>query len=118
VPRPQDGPTSAIARVIGALSPGGLPEKVDRRRAYPEVFERAPDPLGAESMIGMDPPDHTRVRRLVSRAFTPRAVARIQDRVEEVAQRLLDEAPRDGFDLMSGYAGVLPVVVISEILGI
>ena len=118
VPRPPDGPTSVVARMIGALSPGGLPEKVDRRRAYPDVFERTPDPLGAESMIGMDPPDHTRVRRLVSRAFTPRAVARIQDRVEEVAQRLLDEAPRDGFDLMSGYAGVLPVVVISEILGI
>jgi cytochrome P450 len=118
VPRPTHGPTSVIARVIGALSPDGLPETVDRRRAYPDVFDRTPDPLGAESMIGMDPPDHTRVRRLVSRAFTPRAVARIQDRVEEVAQRLLDEAPRDGFDLMSGYAGVLPVVVISEILGI
>ena len=66
----------------------------------------------------MDPPDHTRLRRLVSRAFTPRAVSRIQDRVEDVAEELLDGAPRDGFELMSGYAGVLPVVVISEILGI
>jgi cytochrome P450 len=118
VPRPQGRPPSAIAWVIGALSPDGLPEKVHRRRTYPEVFERTPDPLGDESMIGMDPPDHTRVRRLVSRAFTPRAVARIQDSVEDVAQRLLDDAPRDGFDLMAGYAGVLPVVVISEILGI
>jgi cytochrome P450 len=118
VPRPNRRPRSRAARVIAALSPGGVPAQVDRRRSNPEVFARTPDPLGSESMIGMDPPDHTRLRRLVSRAFTPRAVGRIKDRVEEVAEQLLAEAPRDGFELMSGYAGVLPVVVISEILGI
>jgi cytochrome P450 len=118
VPRPNRRPKSRTARVIAALSPGGIPEQIDRRRPNPGVFERTPDPLGSESMIGMDPPDHTRLRRLVSRAFTARAVGRITDRVEEVAGELLDGAPRDGFELMSGYAGVLPVVVISEILGI
>ena len=77
-----------------------------------------PDPLGDESLIGMDPPDHTRLRRLVGRAFTPRVIAGVRARVEEVAADLLDVAPRRGFEVMDGYAGVLPVVVISELLGI
>jgi cytochrome P450 len=118
VPRPDRRPKSRAARVIAALSPDGAPAQVDRRRPQRDVFDRTPDPLGAESMIGMDPPDHTRLRRLVSRAFTPRALKRMENRVEEVAEELLDRAPRDGFELMSGYAGILPVVVISEILGI
>jgi cytochrome P450 len=88
-----------------------------RRVTSDKLFDEVPDPLGQESMIGMDPPDHTRLRRLVSRAFTPRAIQRVRTRVEEVAEQLLDDAPRD-FEIMSGYAGILPVVVISELLGI
>jgi cytochrome P450 len=118
VPRPQGRRLTRAERMIARLSADGAPQQVDRRRHDRATFTRTPDPLGSESMIGMDPPDHTRLRRLVSRAFTPRAVSRIKDRVEEVAEQLLDEAPAHGFELMSGYAGVLPVVVISEILGI
>jgi cytochrome P450 len=89
-----------------------------RRVTSARLYESVPDPLGEESMIGMDPPDHTRLRRMVSRAFTARAIQRVRQRVEEVADELLDSAPAESFELMSGYAGVLPVVVISELLGI
>ena len=78
-----------------------------------------PDPLGGESMIGMDPPDHTRLRRVVGKAFTRRAVERLRPRVEQMAGRLLDDMAADApIDLMSAYAGVLPVALISELLGI
>ena len=117
VDAPDRRPRTVGGKLLAALN-GGAPVKADRRARARGAITTTPDPLGEESMIGMDPPDHTRLRRLVSRAFTPRAVSRISDRVEEVAVELLEGAPRDGFDLMSGYAGVLPVVVISEILGI
>jgi cytochrome P450 len=108
-----------VSRMLARLRSGESTASMQGRRFTSEdLFQAVPDPLGEESMIGMDPPDHTRLRRLVSRAFTPRAIQRVRDRVEEVAAGLLDEAPRDQFELMSGYAGMLPVVVISELLGI
>jgi cytochrome P450 len=114
-PRPQ----SVMSKVLMRLRSGEGDAAMAGRRVHSDrLFEEVPDPLGTESMIGMDPPDHTRVRRLVSRAFTPRAIARVRARVEEVADQLLDEADGGRFEVMSGYAGVLPVVVISELLGI
>jgi cytochrome P450 len=76
----------------------------------------------SRSILNLDPPDHTRLRRLVSSAFTVRRVERLRDRVRELAAELLDEvaeAGRDGepVDLIARYAFPLPFVVISELLG-
>lgn len=112
-------PVSRMSRIAMRLRSGDSNATMQGRRVSSDrVFGEFPDPLGNESMIGMDPPDHTRLRRLVSRAFTPRAIAQVRTRVEEVAGELLDAADRSEFELMEGYAGVLPVVVISELLGI
>jgi len=77
------------------------------------------DPLGGESMIGMNPPDHTRLRSLTTKAFTPRAIAGLRPRMEQLAHQLLDAPARaGGLDLMAEYATLLPVLVIAEVLGV
>ena len=71
------------------------------------------------SMLGLDPPDHTRLRGLVSRAFTPRQIAKMEDRVRATAHALLDEVDGDAeFDLMADLAAPLPTVVIAEMIGV
>ena len=71
------------------------------------------------SMIGMDPPDHTRLRSLVNKAFTPRIVAQLEPRLREVARQLVDEALRKGeVDLVQALTYPLPVVAIAEIIGV
>ncbi|MFD2420279.1 cytochrome P450 [Amycolatopsis pigmentata] len=66
-----------------------------------------------------DPPDHTRLRRLVSKAFTPRAVAGWRPLVERTVTRLLDDALAAGeVDLVEAFAYPLPLIVISELLGV
>ena len=76
-------------------------------------------PLVPPSMLSVDPPDHTRHRRLVSKAFTPRAVEALRPRIQELAEELLAAAERAGrMDLIGDYAGLLPVAVICEVLGV
>ncbi len=71
------------------------------------------------SMLRLDPPDHTRLRSLVNKAFTPRAVEKRRERIEGIAHELLAAAPSSGqIDLMQLFAGPLPVVVIAEMLGV
>lgn len=71
------------------------------------------------SMLLVDPPDHTRLRKLVSRAFTPRTVDRIEDRVTEIADRLVKEAADlPTVDLFETVFAPLPIFVIGELLGI
>ncbi len=71
------------------------------------------------SMLSLDPPDHTRLRGLVSRAFTPRQVAKMEDHIRDTAQALLDEVSGSNeFDLMSNLAALLPTVVIAEMIGV
>jgi cytochrome P450 len=71
------------------------------------------------SMIGTDPPEHTRLRSLVSQAFTPRIIRRLEPRLVEVAHELLAEATRNGnVDLVEALAYPLPVIAIAEIIGI
>ena len=66
-----------------------------------------------------DPPDHTRLRGLVQKAFTPRVVEALRPRVEEICEALLDEAlERGGCDLVADYAYPLPVQIIVEMLGV
>lgn len=71
------------------------------------------------SFLAMDPPRHTRMRALVSRGFTPRRVAELEPRIRELAVRYLDEqVGSGGFDVIAGFAGKLPMDVISELLGV
>ena len=76
---------------------------------------------GALSFLSMDPPDHTRLRRLVSQAFTPRVVAGLAPRIREVTGELLAQAaardPRE-LELVGQLAYPLPVRIISELLGV
>jgi cytochrome P450 len=71
------------------------------------------------TMLFSDPPDHTRLRRLVSRDFTPRRIRELEPRIREIARELLDKAEARGdFDVMADLANVLPVMVIAEMLGV
>ncbi|NUP49884.1 MAG: cytochrome P450 [Catenulispora sp.] len=75
---------------------------------------------GLQSHIGrLDPPDHSRLRRLVQQAFTPRRVAALEPWIRQITRDLIAEFPADGeVDLMSAFAAPLPITVISELLGI
>jgi cytochrome P450 len=80
-------------------------------------------PAEPPSMLAVDPPDHTRYRRLVSKVFTARAVAALEPQVEKIASELLDAmeeraARGETVDLVDMYCAPLPVAVISEILGV
>lgn len=99
----------------------------DARMGAPsaELLERtgwAPGPYVdwfRSATVHMDPPDHTRLRALVSRAFTPRSVARFRDTATRVAHDLCDEVtPGEDFDLTGRFARLLPLRVICELLGI
>jgi cytochrome P450 len=75
------------------------------------------------SMLVVDPPDHTRYRRLVGRAFTPRATAAAEPMVRQVADTLLDAlepaaARGEPVDLVAAFAAPLPVLVIADLLGV
>jgi cytochrome P450 len=74
---------------------------------------------GSTILLFMDPPDHTRIRNLVSRNFTPKAIAAWQPRVTAIVDRFLDElAERGEMELISEYAFQIPVTVICEMLGV
>jgi cytochrome P450 len=70
------------------------------------------------SMLLMDDPDHKRLRGLVRRSFTPRAVEAWRGKVRAVAERIIAAAPDEPFDLMEAVADPLPTVVIAEMLGL
>jgi cytochrome P450 len=71
------------------------------------------------SMLGSDPPAHTRLRGLVNKAFTPRMIQRLEPRMHEIANELLDAALEQGdVDLVQALSYPLPVTVIAEIIGI
>lgn len=77
------------------------------------------NPVESPSLLAVEPPDHTRYRRLVTRVFTARAVEKLRVRTEQIASDLLDQLPADRpVDLVESYCSRLPVEVISEILGV
>ncbi|WP_232663318.1 cytochrome P450 [Pseudonocardia sp. TRM90224] len=80
----------------------------------------SPEQIGAApSLLDLDPPDHSRLRRLVAPAFRPKLIAGYRPRIEQVAHRLLDGVDHHGpFDLVRDFATPLPITVISELLGI
>jgi pimeloyl-[acyl-carrier protein] synthase len=77
-------------------------------------------PVGMRlSMLDRDPPDHTRLRGLVSKAFTPRVVEALRPHIQQIVDGLLDRVERAGsMDLIEEFAYPLPVVVICEMLGV
>jgi cytochrome P450 len=78
-----------------------------------------PGPVDPPSLLAVDPPDHTRYRKLVSKVFTPRALEGLRPRIRELAHTLLDGIAADTpFDLVERYAKVLPLTMICEILGV
>jgi cytochrome P450 len=89
------------------------------RRAGPAGEATADEPA-VRSFLALNPPDHTRLRRLVSRAFTPARVRDLGPRIEAIAAELIDTASASGgpVDLMAALASPLPVTVISELLGV
>jgi cytochrome P450 len=71
------------------------------------------------SFLGMDPPEQTRLRKLVSRGFTPKRVADLEPRIREISDQYLDSAvARGSFDWINDFAGKFPMDVISEMLGV
>lgn len=75
--------------------------------------------LGGKIMLFSDPPDHTRLRRLASHAFTPRAIEKWRPRIRGLVDEMLSEVgPGDEFDVMETLSRPLPVVVIAELLGV
>lgn len=104
---------------FGVTTPAsmGLPKPVNWLidRTDPQL----PNPAEPPSMLQVDPPDHTRYRRAVVRAFTPRAIDKLRTRIVEVTEELLDRlqsTPRP--DLIADFAGPLPAEIIAEILGV
>ncbi len=73
----------------------------------------------ARSMLVVDPPDHTRLRNLVSKAFTPRMVEQLRPRIESITTEILDRmSGKEAVDLVADFAYPLPVIVIAEMLGV
>jgi len=94
---------SAAVRRLGAF------QKL--RPDFREMLER--------NLLMLDPPDHTRLRGLVAKAFTPRVVERLRPGIQALVDGLLDEAERRGeIDLMRDFAYPLPATVIAEMLGV
>ena len=88
------------------------------RQMRAELFGGAESPRAALSMLDRDPPDHTRLRRLVSKAFTPRAIRALRPRITELVDGMLDAmAEQAQVDLIDALAFPLPFRVIAEMLG-
>jgi cytochrome P450 len=90
--------------------------------ALPPAAREAAAPFSdsvARNMLRVDPPDHTRLRGLVSKAFTPRTAEALRPRIERLVAELLDAvAPAGGMDAIRDFAYPLPATVIMEMLGI
>ena len=89
---------------------------------YSRFSSNAYDFMGgflSNTLIAKDPPDHRKLRNLVNLAFTPRAVARLSDRITQITQELLDGVRHKGtMDIVSDIAFPLPAKVIAELLGV
>ena len=77
------------------------------------------DPIDMEMMIFMDPPEHTRYRRLVSKAFTPRRMKLLEDDIRTLCAGLLDDlVGRSSFDYVQDFGARVPAYVIAALLGV
>jgi cytochrome P450 len=107
----------ALSRYDDVL--GGLLDQDTFVSGHGIVLEMITDqPAGIPMMIMMDPPVHTRMRKLVSRAFTPRRIAALEPRIVEICSGLLDPLVGAGeFDFVADYAGLIPPTVILALVG-
>ena len=109
--------------IVGVLRDSSLSVQVDNATptARMQMFaEQAPEERerGAHSILNVDPPDHTRLRRLVSKAFTPKMVHELRPRIQALVDDALDAmAARGEADVIGDLAFPLPFTVISEMLG-
>ncbi|HKM99517.1 MAG TPA: cytochrome P450 [Candidatus Binataceae bacterium] len=112
-------PTTLIARYADVVSVLHDHEHFTVRR--PEIpFRARIDPFdGAPTILTADPPVHARLRRLVSKAFTPRRVHELEPRIREITSDLLNRATESAeVEAMAMLANPLPVIVIAELLGV
>jgi cytochrome P450 len=88
--------------------------------AHTTVLElMGPEPMETGQMIFLDPPDHTRLRALVSRAFTPRRIGALEDRIRDLCRDFLDHAAASTrFDYVQDFGARLPAMVIASLLGV
>ena len=76
------------------------------------------DHYRTKGLLHSDPPDHTRLRKLVTKAFTPRLIEAMRQRIQDIVNELLDGGLRDGgMDIIPNLAVALPITVLAEILG-
>lgn len=98
--------------------PGACSDRLKSTVAQRAIAQgAAPRPLGPPGFLFLDPPDHTRLRRLVSKAFVPKVVKALEPDIAGLVDTLLDEAASP-FDAISGLAYPLPVAVICRLLGV
>src|SRR5271156_1624916 len=112
-------PTTLIARYDDVVTVLHDHDRFTVRR--PEIPGRQRiDPFGgAPTILTADPPIHSRLRKLVSKAFTPRRVRELEPRVREITAELLSQANSStGIEAMAALANPLPVIVIAEMLGV
>jgi P450-derived glycosyltransferase activator len=97
-----------------------LCNRILRDRQFGVVLDgEEPPDGGGLSFLNMNPPDHTRLRRLAAPAFSPKRMAGYTSLIEKTVQRLLDDLPSGGeFDLVNDFAAPLPIAVISDLLGV
>jgi cytochrome P450 len=131
-----DGPVQHIERAMGKI-PTWLITGYDEARAalldpriskdtrrFQHIFDQAGDrrninPAVSATMLATDPPDHTRLRKLVAKAFSPDVVKSLHPRIQQITDDLLDAMmPERHGDLIEAFAVPLPVTVISELLGV
>ncbi|MEU0967256.1 cytochrome P450 [Streptomyces sp. NPDC005917] len=114
------------ADVSALLRDRRLGRTYEHRFTHEDFGRTAPPPehepfhtLNDQGMLDLEPPDHTRIRRLVSKAFTPRTVEQLKPYVAQLAGELVDGlVHQGGGDLLTDVAEPLPVAVIAEMLGI
>jgi cytochrome P450 len=125
--RPADGwVLTRYDDVLAVLGDRSFSSDERKLRRWPRLRARMaraglPDPYETEraSMLRVDPPDHTRLRNLVSKAFTPRAVERMRPVVEKYVGELLGRLEgRREMELIADFAAPIPVSVIAEMLGV
>lgn len=105
------------------MDPRSSANRRNAKNRFVEMMEQQAEQMGpfsrAQTMLTSDPPEHTRLRRLVSKAFTPRAVENLRPRIQSIVDHLLDEIDKKGeTDAVMDLAYPLPVIVIAEMLGV